>query len=78
MPTFGDFDPNSDGMISEEEFLKVQSRRINERSQAGYPMRNIGNIPVFGDIDSNADGAIVPDEFSAHQVEHRQQMMQQK
>ncbi|WP_456377939.1 EF-hand domain-containing protein [Thiolapillus sp.] len=76
MPAFADFDLNGDGRIPEEEFLKAQSKRISERSQAGYPMRNIGNMAVFGDIDTNKDGFISPNEFSAHQIRHRQQMMQ--
>ncbi|WP_293715591.1 hypothetical protein [Thiolapillus sp.] len=61
----------------EEEFLKAQGQRISEGSQAGYPMRNIGNIAVFGDVDSNSDGSISPEEFSAHRMQHRQQRMQQ-
>ncbi|HID46834.1 MAG TPA: hypothetical protein EYP34_13920 [Chromatiaceae bacterium] len=74
MPAFADFDLNGDGGISEDEFLQAQSKRISERSQAGYPMRNIGNIAVFGEIDSNKDGIISAEEFSAHQIQHRQQM----
>ncbi len=77
MPAFADFDLNGDGRIPEDEFLKAQSKRISERSQAGYPMRNIGNMAVFGDIDTNRDGFISADEFSAHQIQHRQQMMRQ-
>jgi len=71
MPDFADFDLNGDGRIPEDEFLEAQAKRISERSQSGYPMRNIGNIAVFADIDTNHDNAITPDEFSAHQLQHR-------
>ena len=74
---FAAYDLDGDGRIPEDEFLKAQSNRISERSQAGYPMRNIGNMAVFGDIDANRDGFISPDEFSAHQAQHRRQMMRQ-
>jgi hypothetical protein len=76
MPTFADFDLNADGALTKEEFNEARAKRIAERSQQGYPMRNLPNAPTFEDIDTNRDGLIAPDEFAAHQMQHRRQMMQ--
>lgn len=76
MPTFTDFDLNGDGAISKEELYEARAQRIAERSQQGYPMRNLPNAPTFEDIDANGDDVISPEEFDAHQIQHRRQMMQ--
>lgn len=73
MPAFSDFDLNGDGIILEEEFNETRSKRITERTQQGYQMRNLDSAPSFADIDTNSDGEIDPDEFAAHQAERRQQ-----
>jgi Ca2+-binding EF-hand superfamily protein len=73
MPSFAEFDLNSDGALTEQEFYEARANRIAERSQQGYPMRNLANAPSFEMIDLNGDGQITPDEFSAGQAQHRQQ-----
>jgi len=73
MPAFSDYDLNGDGKIVENEFNEARGKRISERAQQGYPMRNIGNAPAFTDIDTNGDGAISAEEFAAHQSQHRPQ-----
>ena len=73
MPAFSDYDLNGDGKIVEDEFNEARGKRISERAQQGYPMRNIGNAPAFTDIDTNGDGAISAEEFAAHQSQHRPQ-----
>ena len=76
MPTFSEYDLDSDGKILETEFSEARSKRISERTQQGYQMRNIGNAPSFADIDTNDDGEINSDEFAAHQAQRRQQRAQ--
>jgi Ca2+-binding EF-hand superfamily protein len=72
MPTFSDFDLNGDGILKQEEFEQARAKRISERAQRGYQMRNLRNAPPYATIDSNGDGAVTPDEFSAAQLRHRQ------
>lgn len=76
MPAFSDYDLDGDGKILEKEFSEARTRRINERTQQGYRMRNIGNAPSFADIDTNGDGEIGSGEFAAHQTQRRQQRAQ--
>ena len=77
MPVFADFDLNADGTLTKQEFDEARAKRIAERSQQGYPMRNLPNAPTFEAIDTDGDGQVGPEEFAAHQAEHRAQMMQQ-
>ncbi|MDH3872125.1 MAG: EF-hand domain-containing protein [Gammaproteobacteria bacterium] len=76
MPAFSDYDLDGDGKILEKEFSETRTRRISERTQQGYQMRNIGNAPSFADIDTNGDGEIGSGEFAAHQSQRRQQRAQ--
>jgi Ca2+-binding EF-hand superfamily protein len=71
MPAFADYDLDGNGAITEQEFNEARSRRISERAQQGYPMRNLGNAPAFADVDTNGDGVIDPEEFAAHQGQNR-------
>jgi Ca2+-binding EF-hand superfamily protein len=76
MPSFASFDLNGDGALTEQEFLEARANRIAERSQQGYPMRNLANAPTFDALDLDSDGLIGPDEFAAGQARHMQQHMQ--
>ena len=75
MPAFAEFDLNGDGALTEQEFDEARANRIKERSQQGYPMRNLANAPSLEAIDQNGDGRITPDEFTAAQAQHHQQGM---
>jgi Ca2+-binding EF-hand superfamily protein len=75
MPSFAEFDLNGDGALTEKEFYEARAKRIAERSQQGYPMRNLANAPSFEVIDLNSDGRITPDEFSVGQAQHHRQGM---
>ena len=75
MPSFSQFDINSDGIILEEEFNKARAARITERVEQGYPMRNIANPTNFADIDTNGDTEVTAKEFAEHQVKHQKKMM---
>jgi Ca2+-binding EF-hand superfamily protein len=76
MPTFSEYDLDGDGKLLEKEFYEARSKRISERTQQGYQMRNIVNAPSFADIDTNDDGEINSEEFAAHQAQRRQQRAQ--
>jgi len=76
MPAFSEFDLNADGTLTEQEFYEARANRIKERSQQGYPMRNLPNAPPFTAIDLDGDGQVNPQEFATAQAQHRQQMMQ--
>ena len=67
------FDSNGDGYIDGQEFDRVRSERIQQRTEEGRMMRNMGNAPQFSDIDSDGDGRVSPQEHQAHQ-QQRQQM----
>ena len=69
MPSFADFDSNSDGFISEDELNEAQAKRMSERAEEGRMMKNAGNAPSFKDIDSDNDGKITPTEFRQHQMQ---------
>lgn len=69
MPTFSEYDLNGDGKIVEHEFNTARAKRMSERAQQGYRMRNAGNAPAFKELDSNGDGFINVDEFATHQAQ---------
>lgn len=71
MPGFLEYDLDRDGEIIEQEFNEARSKRITEKAQQGYQMRNLGNAPLFTDIDINMDGRINPEEFASHQSQRR-------
>ena len=56
MPAFSEYDRNGDGKTLEMEFNEARSKRISERAQQGYRMKNPGNVPLFSDIDTNRGG----------------------
>ena len=72
MPAFSEYDLNGDGKITEKEFNEARSKRISERAQQGYQMRNLGSAPSFADIDANGDGEISVEEFAVHQSQRPQ------
>jgi Ca2+-binding EF-hand superfamily protein len=72
MPTFAEFDLNGDGVLTEQELAEARAKRIAERSQQGYAMRNLENAPSFGALDLNGDGQITPEEFAAGQAQRHQ------
>lgn len=67
MPSFGDFDTDKNGKITQAEFENGQQKRMTQQAEAGKMMRNAANAPTFKDIDTNHDGVIDAAEFKAHQ-----------
>ncbi len=72
-PTFDDYDLNKDGEVNEAEFNEARSKRVSERAQMGYKMKNLPNAPLFTDIDTDNNGLISAEEFSAHQMQRCRQ-----
>jgi len=69
-PRFEEVDTNGDGHIDPDELAAMRSARLTERAEAGYPMRNAGNMPSFEQLDLNGDGGISGEEFGAHIGQH--------
>lgn len=72
MPSFAEFDLNGDGDLTKEEFYDARAKRMYDRAEQGYQLRNAASAPAFEEIDTNSDGKIDPDEFKTHQAQHRQ------
>lgn len=70
---FSAYDTNKDGSINEEEFSTTQAKRMQERSESGYPMRNANNAPSFEYFDTNSDGKITKEELLEGQNKRMQQ-----
>mgnify|MGYP001820178437 FL=1 len=68
-PTYAEFDLDSDGKISSEEYYQARGARMAKRAQAGGKMKNAGNMPSFETIDLDGDGFLSSDEFAAHHQE---------
>ncbi len=68
--TFADLDQDGNGSVTEKEFYDGRAKRIKERSEQGYPMRNLPNAPAFSAVDLNGDGLVSPSEFATAQANH--------
>lgn len=55
---FSTYDTNKDGFVSEKEFYDIREKRIEQKLQAGMPMKNAGNAPDFSAFDTNKDGKL--------------------
>ena len=70
---FATYDQNGDGVITENEFDAVRAERMQQRAEAGMPMRNVANAPDFATFDANHDGKLTPAELQAGQAARMQQ-----
>jgi hypothetical protein len=78
---FSGVDADGNGQVSQEEFNRAHTERLQQRTQSENQYRSKGNAPAFGDIDGNADGGLSREEFQAHQQQQRelhQQLYQQR
>ncbi len=64
---FVDYDKDSDGFISEDEFNSVRGERMAKRAAEGRPMRGAASAPAFSEFDTNNDGQLSSDELVAGQ-----------
>ena len=72
MPLFTDFDLDTNGYIAEAEFYEARNKRVNQRAQQGYQMRNLASAPSYAEIDLDGDAKVSPQEFIEHQARHCQ------
>ena len=64
---FADYDRDSDGLISEEEFNTVRGERMAKRAAEGRQMRGAAGAPAFSEFDTNSDNQLSSDELAAGQ-----------
>jgi len=74
MPAFSDFDSNTDGKVSEQEFNEFRAARMSKMAAEGRKMKSMGDMPTFADHDPDGDGFISEEELKAHQAEHHKEM----
>lgn len=55
---FSTYDINKDGFVSEKEFNDIREKRLEQKAQAGMPMKNAGNVADFSAFDTNKDGKL--------------------
>lgn len=65
--SFTDFDADSNGMVSEQEFNDAKAQRITARAKEGRKMQGLANAPSFASIDANHDGQLSADEMKVMQ-----------
>jgi hypothetical protein len=75
---FEAYDTNKDGVIAQEEFNAVKTKRMSAKAESGMPMRNAANSPDFAYFDTNKDGKITKEEFQAGQLKHLQENRQNR
>jgi hypothetical protein len=74
---FSSFDTDGNGQVSQEEFNRAHTERLQQRTQSENQYRYMGNAPDFGDIDSDADGGLSREELQAQQQRQRELHQQQ-
>ena len=78
MPAFSDFDSNTDGKVSEQEFNEFRAARMSKMAEEGRKMKHMSDMPTFADHDPDGDGIISEEELKAHQAEHHKEMQDGK
>ncbi len=77
MPTFADFDTDSDGKITQVELEAARTAKMTENAEAGKLLKNAGNAPEFSTLDTNGDGSLDATEFQVHQTTQMENRMNQ-
>ena len=54
------------------EFNAIRTERMEDRAEAGKPMRGLANAPSFANFDKDANGKLTPAELAAGQQAQRQ------
>ena len=69
-PVFSEFDLNSNGVMTEQEYIAARDNRIGERAKEGRQMRGLANMATFSELDVNGDGGVTSNEFNAFLGSH--------
>lgn len=69
---FTTYDADGNGVVTEAEFNAIRAERMEDRAEAGRPMRGLANASSFADFDKDADGKLTPAELAAGQQAQRQ------
>jgi len=69
-PVFSEFDANSDGIMTEEEYFAARDKRIGDRAIEGRQMKGLANMATFSDLDANGDGGVTENEFNIFLADH--------
>ncbi|HEY9149303.1 MAG TPA: EF-hand domain-containing protein [Gammaproteobacteria bacterium] len=73
---FEQFDADGDDTISEEEYLRVHTLRMEKRGEEGRGMRYSDDTSRFDSIDTDGNGRISREELRHHQ-QNRQEMREE-
>lgn len=69
---FNNYDLNSNGAISQEEFNSIRGLRMESREAQGFPILNMAAEPDFKQFDTDKNGLLNPDELTRGQQLQRQ------
>ena len=69
---FLNYDINSNGAISQDEFNTIRGLRMESRAAQGRPMGNMASEPNFNQFDTDKNGQLNPDELARGQQLQRQ------
>lgn len=64
---FANYDLDSNGLISEQEFVGVRKDRRQQKATQGLAMKRADTTPLFSTFDLNLDGQLTPEELSTGQ-----------
>lgn len=64
---FDNYDRDSNGLISKQEFIQVNNEHFEAIIAQGYSLGDTGNAPSFLAIDKDKDGQLSENEFNVSQ-----------
>lgn len=77
---FEAYDLDGDGFVTEMEYTETHNKRIQERAEAGYPMRGMQErgVASFAAFDGDGDGKLTREELEAGQTERWEEQRMQR
>jgi hypothetical protein len=71
---FTDFDKDTDGSISEDEFNSTRAAHMAAMAEAGKPMKGAATAPSFSELDTDGSGGLSEAELTAGHQAHMKAM----